>query len=260
MLQVNLDRDHGLGKLTYSTWFDIFNLVQLGVQVMCLIEGFVEHKLVKMDCEDACIMLNHVWIVAMMCGIYPLVTVGVCLMGAGHQTPGNVLVWFLIPLIAAFGVWYYYRQLGAQRRNRRRIVNVLRGTPMDAPNFAELVEEAFKAFDLDNSGSLDMKEVSVLLRGAFGKDKTILSKSMADARQMAAASNGELSLNDLTELLGVQSAARSEEANSTHEPPKTKSFLPKLRLRRDLRHSFACAAPTGGSTSRDLSSGGNEVL
>ena len=29
----NLRDDHGLGKLAASTWFDVFNLVQLGIQV-----------------------------------------------------------------------------------------------------------------------------------------------------------------------------------------------------------------------------------
>ena len=29
---VNLERDHGLGKLMYSTYFDVFNLVQVIVQ------------------------------------------------------------------------------------------------------------------------------------------------------------------------------------------------------------------------------------
>ncbi len=27
--QVNLERDHGLGKLMYATWFDVFNIVQV---------------------------------------------------------------------------------------------------------------------------------------------------------------------------------------------------------------------------------------
>jgi hypothetical protein len=247
---VNLDRDHGLGKLTYSTWFDWFNLVQLGVQVVCLLEGFVEHKLIKMDHEDACIMLNHVWLVTMMCGIYPLVTAGVCLLGAGHAVVGWVLMGGVLPVIMVLGMWYYHRKLGAQRRNRDRVVQELRATPMESPNFADMIVEAFEAFDLDNSGSLDMKEISILLQGACGKDKAMYSKLITEARQMAAASNGAIFLNDLNELLAIDFASRAgrtltRSANSTR--CSNSSFkLPRLpRPTRRLGRVFSAPEAPG---------------
>ena len=52
--------DHGIGMLTYATWFDTFNMFQLFVQVVALFEGYVEHKLICTDREAECIMLNKV--------------------------------------------------------------------------------------------------------------------------------------------------------------------------------------------------------
>uniref|UniRef100_A0A7S2FXH4 Neurotransmitter-gated ion-channel ligand-binding domain-containing protein n=1 Tax=Haptolina brevifila TaxID=156173 RepID=A0A7S2FXH4_9EUKA len=57
---INLERDHGLGKLMYSTWFDVFNLLQLGIQIIALGEGLLEHKLIKWNREDEALMLQRV--------------------------------------------------------------------------------------------------------------------------------------------------------------------------------------------------------
>ena len=86
---VNLERDHGLGKLMYSTWFDVFNLVQLAVQVVALIEGFVEHKLIKRDREAQALMLNYVWCWGMMGFGYPVITLSVLLIGTSALAHKN---------------------------------------------------------------------------------------------------------------------------------------------------------------------------
>jgi hypothetical protein len=57
---INLERDTGLGQLMYTTWFDFFNLFQLGIQVFALSEIYVEHRLCCIGMDAECIMLNKV--------------------------------------------------------------------------------------------------------------------------------------------------------------------------------------------------------
>jgi hypothetical protein len=57
---INLERDLGLGMLTYAMWFDTFNMFQLYVQLVALLEGYIEHKLVCTGREAECLMLNKV--------------------------------------------------------------------------------------------------------------------------------------------------------------------------------------------------------
>lgn len=84
---INLERDLGLGKLMYATWFDEFNIVQLGVQVIALLEGLLEHKFICWGLEAECLCLNKIWAMYVMLIMYPVVTTAVLLKGGTH--PGG---------------------------------------------------------------------------------------------------------------------------------------------------------------------------
>lgn len=41
---VSFQTDFGLGKISYLMWFDYFNLMQMGVLALALVETLVEHR------------------------------------------------------------------------------------------------------------------------------------------------------------------------------------------------------------------------
>ena len=198
----NLQADQGLGKLAYSTWFDVFNLLQIGVQVVAVFEVYVEHKLVHRGFEDEALKVNAVWAWASMAGFYPLITTGTILFGDGQTTSALIVVAVLIPLVALLSVVEFYRRLSAGRRLRARCAKELSETPRSANNFPEVLRAAFEAFDLDHSSSLDMAEIRKLLEAMFDRDRTLFTSAMGFAREIAAASsNGSLALEDLHDVL-----------------------------------------------------------
>ena len=78
---INLERDLGLGKLMYSTWFDLQNIVQLAIQVIAVIEVLFEHSLIRRGKEAECHTLNRVWAWFIMVVGYPITVVGTIAFG-----------------------------------------------------------------------------------------------------------------------------------------------------------------------------------
>uniref|UniRef100_A0A7S2FP13 EF-hand domain-containing protein n=1 Tax=Haptolina brevifila TaxID=156173 RepID=A0A7S2FP13_9EUKA len=198
---VNLDRDHGLGKLMYSTWFDTFNLCQLGLQVLGLLEGYVEHHLARSGREPACIVLNRVWCGSMMLGIYPVVTIALCLIGTAYITTAIILLTVLLPLIIIYATYVFVHRLSAGASLRAKLALQLTNVATTAPEFPGLLKAAFTAYDVDSSGQLDMSELRSLLKAIYSKSQERYLRAMELARAHATASNGELSMVELADVI-----------------------------------------------------------
>jgi len=193
---INLERDHGLGKLMYSTWFDIFFIFQLGIQVLALIEGLVEHRLLCRGKEAEVLMLNKVWTLLMLFAIYPIGTLGILLYGYNRMRMTGViyaLLFGVLPILLFFFVFWFHRELEIGEQNRQRLTKELREVDQTTERFMAVFCEAFKAFDLDSSGSLDPDEVREMFKATFGKDKVVFATAMKYARKMA--NGGTLSIS-----------------------------------------------------------------
>ena len=191
---INLERDTGLGKLMYSTWFDIFNIFQLGIQVVALVEGLVEHKLMCWGNEAECLMLNKVWSWLILTSLYPLLTISIILGGAKLGTIAAILQFVVVPLSCLLAAFEFRRRLLADAKRRKIAAKKLANTDRDSEDFSQVFEEAFEAYDLDSSGSLDAEEIRTLIKAIFGKNKEDYTKAMDTARAVATQSGGELSL------------------------------------------------------------------
>ena len=71
----------GLGTLSYMTWFETFNLSQLGVLIFAIVEGLVEHRMWIAGREAECLRLNRISSVAILLLAYPMLTGGMLLLG-----------------------------------------------------------------------------------------------------------------------------------------------------------------------------------
>ncbi len=197
----NLAADHGLGKLRYSTWFDIFNIVQLGMQVLALFEGYVEHQLLWKGHEAESLILNSLWRWFALAGLYPLLILSVLIWGSGSRTAGITLFSVGFTLITTITVVAFRRRLIQGRHLRSKLAKDLSETDSHDPLFPGCLARAFKAYDLDGSGELDMTEVRTLLDAMFGKDKAVFTAALQLARRNATATGGTFTLNAITDLI-----------------------------------------------------------
>ena len=149
--QVNLERDIGLGKLMYATWFDNFNIVQFTILIVALIEGLIEHRLHKTNRESACLTLQRVWSWTVMVGLYPLCTAGVLVAGAYDETLGYLIVGIGLPLIVIVFVYSLRRLFYEGIRLRRKVAKDLSECDRASPAFPSLLQFAFNAYDIDSS-------------------------------------------------------------------------------------------------------------
>jgi len=191
---INLERDHGLGKLMYSTWFDMFNLIQLGMQMIALLESLLEHRLIKTCREAESLLLNKVWAPFVIFGAYPVLTVCILLYGADHKKLAYVLAAVLLPAMSLLAIHSFRSRLNAGRQLRVKLAKSLSETGFSSDGFEALFAKAFVAYDLDSSGSLDADEIRTLLKAIFGKDKTLYTAAIEIATKLQAASGGSLSL------------------------------------------------------------------
>jgi hypothetical protein len=115
---LNLERDHGLGKMTYLCWFDTFNVFQTIVLLIALLEGFLEHSLVRMNKASEAFTLNRVWRYAMLLVIYPLSTMAVILFGAQKDGLAYMCVVLAVISIILSGIIYHRKRSHGSHRAR----------------------------------------------------------------------------------------------------------------------------------------------
>lgn len=221
---INLERDLGLGKLMYATWFDEFNIVQLGVQVIALLEGLLEHKFICWGLEAECLCLNKIWAMYVMLIMYPVVTTAVLLKGAGQETAYISLVGGLLPVFTILAIWEFFRRLSAGKRKRLKLAKKLSETDKESPRFLQLFQEAFEAFDLDGSGELDTDETRTLLKAIFGKNKEVYALAMDTSRKIAAGKGISLpALEEVFDTLALAGHMTEKKVGSQRQVGTTSS-------------------------------------
>jgi len=179
----------------YSTWFDVFNLIQLGIQALALLEGLLEHRLIKQNREAESLLLNKHWAIFIICGAYPVVTISILLYGAGMHLVAYALAAVSLPAMTVVAITSFRRKSLAGKVHRRKLAKLLSETGFDSDGFEELFEQSFNAFDLDKSGFLEADEIRTLLKAVFGKDKALYSTAIEITNKNLSASGGLLSLS-----------------------------------------------------------------
>lgn len=119
----------------YSTWFDVFNLIQLGIQALALLEGLLEHRLIKQNREAESLLLNKVWAPFVIFGAYPVLTVCILLYGADHKRLAFVLAAVLLPAMSLFAIHSFRSLRNAGRKLRAKLAKSLGETGFSSGGF-----------------------------------------------------------------------------------------------------------------------------
>jgi len=199
---INLERDLGLGMLTYAMWFDTFNMFQLYVQLVALLEGYIEHKLVCTGREAECLMLNKVWTVYSLGLAYPLLTMAILVNGGmwGGSEGLAAALYAIVAVGAVFSVFAFRRLLQRDEKKRQYLAKKLSQIDPTSQEFEPVFKEAFEAHDLDASGGLDSEELRTLIKAVFGKNRDVFASAMDLARSIGSATGGTLSVDACMDL------------------------------------------------------------
>ena len=237
---VNLERDNGLGKLMYSVWFDTFNLSQIIIIVIAVIEGLIEYRLHITGRELECLILQSVWSWLLLVGFYPLMTAAIILGGA-DLPEGALACWILMGIcfFIALCVGYYRIRIGRVRR-KQALKRLFDADTRDPEDFMHHFTAAFEAFDELGAGVLHIDVARELFKAAMNRDYDgdgqvtgfeLFSNSMDEARKVATATGGKLSIEaceDLFAKLGVTKPGGSIRGGDT-DTVATKNGGPSSR-------------------------------
>jgi hypothetical protein len=110
----------------------VFNLVQLAVQVIALVEGLIEHSLVCHGMQAECILLNKIWSACVVFWFYPLTTAAsFCWATEQYDYMAICLSVLFVSLVAA--AYDFRRRRRAERNERMQIAKRVRPNPAPEP-------------------------------------------------------------------------------------------------------------------------------
>lgn len=155
--------------------------------------------------EEKAIVLNRASRVAILCGIYPSILIWLLIAGiqGRYDHPGALAVLVLGNLCSiTCAVCWSSRQLRRGKKDRHAVIEKLKATPVSDANFLKTLAEAFVAFDLDNSGELDIRETRDLIHVLYYSQlgPATFAQAMLEVRRFAD-KNGELNLDALIDAL-----------------------------------------------------------
>jgi len=151
-----------IGTVTYLVWWDIFNLVAFMILFLSLVVSIYEHILIGTGEEERSLILNKVSRRAILLGVFPSSLVYLFISGLAQtwSDPRAIAIFTVCLLITiVLTVLAFKRLMAKGKGGRLDVVTRLRALgDFSDPQFGSCLQEAFSAFDLDNSGLLDIVE------------------------------------------------------------------------------------------------------
>jgi len=204
----------GMGKVTSMLWIDIFNIVQLLLSLVAVIQTIIVHYLITTNRDAVAVHLDNACKVTLPV-LYVGLTGAMFLIATSEfdQVKYDTAVALIATLsTCAIPATLFLAWLRATKfdRDRRRSVAVLRTVGIHGGKRSEdAITQFFNCFDLDSNGTLDKDELRALLEylnpGATSKD---LSTSMQFLRSYEDTTSGELNAKDFTDALRDLEAAQ----------------------------------------------------
>ena len=216
ILITNMQMDLGLGVISTLLWVDVFNLIQLFLVIVVIIETMVVHGMIRYLDRDWAEAAHHVDHVArrLLPLVYFIVTGVLVVCGAydEYRMAAAVIAGVIVPVLVFFG-WLMVRRLVRATRaaQEKAIVELANVNPADSEAYDEAIKCVFYAFDEDDSGQLGLHEMRDLVTMLHpSANKTDVRKAMLEARKYADG-EGELDLSNFTDaLIVVDEFMRSE--------------------------------------------------
>jgi len=202
--------DLGLGKINELLWIDIFNIVQLALVTVAILETITVHYLFVTNHQALALHIDNVCHFTLP-ALYVGVTLGLFMMvradrpaeGTEGQQDGIIMIAVCSAVLIPLTVFLTWLRATAFSRRRKRAVQALQSLTVDDGNKYDLaVRKIFKTFDLDGSGELEMDECRELmqyLKPNIKRDEML--KVMEYMRRYADHATGALTEADFADAL-----------------------------------------------------------
>ena len=174
LISLKSNSDLGLGTLTYLLWIDLLKMCQFAILLSAVVETALVHHISGKGNIPKALQLDRTVRIILPFVLYPWIVGCMVLIGFEDRLPGMAITG-----IAMFGVGfvsivlYGLRVLDRARRKRHatrlKVANSLITADLTSDDSIPTLEEAFKFFDGDGSGAIDMQELHLLMSLVFPK-------------------------------------------------------------------------------------------
>lgn len=164
LISLKSNTDLGLGTLTYLIWIDYLKMCQFAILLSAVVETALVHHIGGKGDVPKALRVDRTARILLPFVLYPYIVF--CMILIGFQQIIAGLVMFALGVLAI--IFIGLRWLDRQRRKRlavkNKIADSLVNTDLSSDDSIPLLEEAFKFFDNDGSGAIDMQEMHNLMR------------------------------------------------------------------------------------------------
>jgi len=180
----SLNRNNGLGRLSYLLKIDFVALINLATLLLSMGLSIIVHMAFRFDKLRVGLMLDRAIRMSVPSVIFPGMQLFLYLFLANDSSSGPVtfLIVYLSIAVAVI-VSYYVLQFAKETRKLALMSKKLMKLDLKDPKAADILREAFILFDADHSGALDAKEGKKLLRYVnpkLGREQVALAIRAAD--------------------------------------------------------------------------------
>lgn len=245
---VNFQNPLVIGSVPYLVWWDIFNLMAFFILTLSLVISIIEHRYLQIGEEETSLTLSAVCRPMILGGMYPSMLIYLFIAGLQSDWMSPIAVGVLIagntiPEVVAFCA--FKRAMRKGDKGRAEVVKKLKKVSAGDPTFHDILEEAFEAFDVDNSGYLDIGEARdlfcVLYYDAIGPEN--FAKAMLEVRKFCDV-KGELNVDSLTDAI-VHVAGLYNKPTPMPTEPKSLRNLMDFKAAATLVQRTARISPFG---------------
>lgn len=164
-MSASLNRNNGLGKLSYLLKIDFVAILNLAMLLLAMGCSVVVHLCFRFEKIRLAVLLDRAVRFTLPSLIFPGVQIFEYMFLANDDSSGPVtflIVWLIVALTLV-STYFTLKYLKGERE-LRLMAKKLSKLKLDDPNTNKLLQQAFVLFDADKSGALDAKEGRKLLR------------------------------------------------------------------------------------------------
>ena len=183
IMRASLNRNNGLGKLSYLLKIDFVAIANLAILLFAMVCSVVVHNCFRFGNTRAGIVLDRAVRFSLPSVIFSGVIIFEYMFLANDDPSGPVtflIVWLIVGM-SADAVYFTTKYLKNERA-LRAMGRKLTALKPDDPNLHKILQKAFVLFDADNSGALDAKEGRKLLRMVNpGLGRKVVAQALREA-------------------------------------------------------------------------------
>jgi hypothetical protein len=169
LISLKSNSDLGLGTLTYLIWIDYMKLCQFMILLSAVFETALVHHVSGKGNIPKALMIDRTARLVLPFVLYPWIIGCMLIIGSQRIALGLSIFATGFVLIVFYGLRKVNKARLQRLAKRRKVADTLVNADLSDDSSIPVLEEAFKFFDLDNSGAIDAQELHTLMALVYPK-------------------------------------------------------------------------------------------